>query len=188
MQQHQHDEASAQQMHDIRESQPYDIAAIEGLYPDAFPDEDLLPLVTHLLGEPTGVLSLVATDGKSVVGHVAFTTCSIADVPAKVALLGPLAVATARQKQGIGTALVREGIKRMAAADASHIYVLGDPAYYARFGFTAETGVAPPYPLPEEWRGAWQSLSLGDSGKSGKGTLSVPKPWRDATLWGPSAA
>ena len=45
----------------------------------------------------------------------------------------------------------------------THVYVLGDPAYYGRSGFIPEPAIAPPYALPEEWRDAWQSLSLGDA-------------------------
>jgi hypothetical protein len=40
------------------------------------------------------------------------------------------------------------------------VLVLGDPAYYGRFGFAKETAIQPPYPLPEAWDGAWQSLVL----------------------------
>ncbi|WP_339763998.1 hypothetical protein [uncultured Hoeflea sp.] len=54
----------------IRQSLDTDMPAIERLYPAAFPDEDLLPLVRHLLtGEPD-ILSLVAEAGQSIAGHV----------------------------------------------------------------------------------------------------------------------
>ncbi|MHA1189117.1 MAG: GNAT family N-acetyltransferase, partial [Alphaproteobacteria bacterium] len=65
------------------------------------------------------------------------------------------------------------------------VYVLGDPAYYRRLGFESEDSVKPPYPLPEEWRGAWQSLGLGAGKPPLRGKLSVPQPWRQRALWAP---
>jgi len=168
---------------EIRESLPNDVALIEKLYPRAFPDEDLLPLVMELLREEPIVLSLVGIADNDLVGHVIFTTCSIAGRTDKVALLGPLAVAPAWQRQGIGSAIVRTGLRRLENAGMSQVYVLGDPAYYKRFGFEPDDGVAPPYPLAEEWRGAWQSLSLGSSKPDLHGKLSVPQPWRQHALW-----
>ncbi len=169
---------------DIRDSRASDLAAIERLYPEAFPDEDLLPLVRELLQAGPGVLSLVAVADGVLAGHVAFTSCTVAGRADTVALLGPLAVAPDRQRQGIGGALVRAGLERLEAAGTARVYVLGDPTYYSRFGFTPDGLVAPPYLLPEEWRGAWQSLSLGD-GQQPAGALVVPPLWRQPTLWGP---
>lgn len=170
---------------EIRESLPNDAAAIEKLYRDAFPDEDLLPLVRELQREGPSVVSLVGIIDKALVGHVVFTTCRVAGEPDKVALLGPLAVAPAWQKQGIGSAMVRAGMQRLENAETHQVYVLGDPAYYRRFGFAPEEGVTPPYDLPEEWRGAWQSLSLCRDKPPPHGKLSVPQPWRKHTLWVP---
>jgi len=170
---------------EIRESAPNDVASIEALYPEAFPDEDLLPLVGELLGQAPIVLSLVAIADNAVAGHVIFTTCGVVGKTEKLALLGPLAVAPARQRQGIGDAIVREGFRRVEGAGASEVYVLGDPAYYRRFGFEPSFGVTPPYPLPEEWRGAWQSLSLRGDAPRLRGELCVPQPWRQPALWAP---
>ena len=87
----------------IRKSLTDDNAAIETLYPNAFPDEDLLPLVRELMAEEQGVLSLVGIAGGAVSGHVMFTACSLNGGADKVALLGPLAVdpcpAAARHRQ-----------------------------------------------------------------------------------------
>ena len=75
----------------IRESSMADRAAIETIYPEAFPEEDLLPVVRDLLRQPSGVLSLVAETDGGIIGHVIFTRCSI-DEANNAALLGPLAV------------------------------------------------------------------------------------------------
>jgi putative acetyltransferase len=170
---------------EIRGSLPTDIPLIERLYPDAFPDEDLLPLVQELLREEQNVLSLVAVLDRTLAGHVVFTMCGIAGRPDKVALLGPLAVAPKMQRRGIGSALVREGLQRLKSERTLQVQVLGDPAYYGRFGFEPDDCVIPPYPLPKEWLTAWQSIGLRDGKPTVQGTLSVPPPWRQPALWAP---
>ena len=174
------------EMLEIRESLPSDAALIEELYRLAFPDEDLVPVVRDLLEESLIVLSLVGTVDLALVGHVIFTTCGIETRTDKVSLLAPLGVVPAWQKRGIGSALVLEGLLRSADAGVVQVFVLGDPAYYQRFGFEPEAGVTPPYPLPKEWRGAWQSACLNDDEQPPEnGNLSVPKPWRQPALWAP---
>lgn len=169
----------------IRESLPGEATFIETLYPAAFPDEELRPLVEQLLREVPPVLSLVAIIEWDVVGHVIFTTCGIVGHAENVSLLGPLAVAPEHQRKGIGGALVRKGLQQLKIAGVSHVYVLGDPAYYKRAGFKCELDVVPPFPLPDEWHGAWQSLCLNKAGQSPEGQLRVPKPWSQAALWAP---
>ena len=168
---------------EIRESLPSDLASIEQLYPDAFPDEDLLPLVRELLREEPIVLSLVGIIDRSLVGHVIFTRCGVDAGTDQVALLAPLAVAGAWQRQGIGRALVDAGLQRLQSAGVTQVYVLGDPGYYGRLGFVPEAGVVPPYPLPAEWRGAWQSISLRDADTPLRGKLCVPPLWLQPDLW-----
>lgn len=178
---------------EIRESTQDDIPALERLYPAAFPDEDLLPVLSELLDDQPWGVSLVATFEGAVVGHIYFTDCTVtantgtgntsAGITRNVSMLAPLAVAPALQRQGIGGALIRAGIARVKNADALAVCVLGDPAYYDRFGFEREDDILTPYPLPEEWRGAWQSIWLQETGEHLKGTLSVPAPWRKPELW-----
>ena len=159
--------------------------ALESLYPRAFPDEDLVPLVGDLLDDPEIVLSLVAIVDKQLIGHVAFTECSITDSDINVALLAPLAVDPSWQKQGIGSSLVRSGLRHLENDGVDVVCVLGDPNYYGRFGFVTEALIAPPYPLAPEWEGAWQSTSLGGKVSNATGVLSVPPVWRHEALWSP---
>ena len=170
---------------EIRESRGGDRSAIEALYPAAFPDEDLVPLVRTLLQNRPEVLSRVGVEEQNVVAHVIFTHCGIEGSSDQAALLGPLAVAPNRQRHGIGSKIVRAGIQEMEDAGVSPVLVLGDPAYYGRFGFAKETSVKPPYPLPEEWDEAWQSLTLGEKNTTPAGQLVVPEPWRERALWAP---
>ena len=92
-------------------------------------------------------------------------------------------VASASQRRGIGSALVREGLQRLESAGPIQVYVLGDPAYYERVGFEPEAGVTPPYSLPEEWRRAWQSVSLHNTEQPPHGKLSVPQQLLQPALW-----
>ncbi|MEL6577827.1 MAG: hypothetical protein AAFQ81_18240, partial [Pseudomonadota bacterium] len=68
---------------------------------------------------------------------------------------------------------------RVAAQGVQQVFVLGDPGYYKRFGFRAETAVATPFPMPEDWAAGWQSLTLPGCAPLPAGTLLVPAPWRE---------
>jgi len=167
----------------IRQSAAPDIPAILGLYPQAFPEEELRPLVTALLDPGEPVLSLIAERDGEIIGHVCFTRCGISGENVPLALLGPLLVSAGHQKQGVGGALIREGNALMANDGVCRVLVLGDPAYYGRFGFTEESWIETPFPIPVEWQPAWQSLPLDGEKLAISGVLYVPSPWRDPALW-----
>jgi putative acetyltransferase len=167
----------------IRDSNSADLAVIEQIYREAFPDEDLLPLVRALLQEPSATVSAVAVVAGTIAGHVIFTLGHVCGCKSRVALLGPLAVAPAAQRSGIGRALVDHGCEEMAARDIEVVLVLGDPAYYGRLGFTTETDIAPLYPLPPEWQAAWQSRRLDGLRTRCHGRLQMPQPWHVPALW-----
>ncbi|MFD3190466.1 GNAT family N-acetyltransferase [Sedimentitalea sp. HM32M-2] len=169
----------------VRETTPQDIAEILKLYPQAFPDEDLRPVVAALLAERRGVLSLAGFDGDDLMAHVLFSRCATGDGNMAGALLGPLAVAPVHQRQGIGSALVRAGFGHLEKAGVRQVFVLGDPSYYARFGFSREARVTAPYPMPEEWAGAWQSVVLAGCAPLEEGSLRLPTPWMEPALWSP---
>lgn len=167
----------------VRTSASADLAAIEALYPEAFPEEDLLPLVRELLGETAMAQSLVSVVEGRIVGHAAFTRCGDLGDGLKTSLLGPVAVAPLCQRRGVGGRMICSGFQRLEEEGVDRVFVLGDPAYYGRFGFQADASVEPPYPLPAEWVGAWQSKPLSGSVQTCAGTLSVPAPWRHPELW-----
>ena len=85
------------------------------------------------------VISMVAVAAEKVVGHVALSRMSVfADGAAVRALgLGPVAVVPERQRSGIGAALIEAGLEEAARAGVEIVFVLGEPAYYSRFGFDA---------------------------------------------------
>ena len=169
----------------IRDVEQADGPAIDSLYPKAFPDEELLPLVRALSKPGTRAIPLVGVVDSQVAGHVIFTLCGISGDELRAALLAPLAVAPEWQRQGVGTALVTAGLERMKEEGVSIVCVLGDPAYYGRFGFESEALIEPPYPLPPEWAGAWQSCYIDDALRGSKGSMRVPSEWQDRALWAP---
>jgi len=170
---------------EVRDSMPSDLDAIESLYPEAFPDEDLLPLVRDLLEDAAVTTSLVGVIDSRIVGHAIFTKCRVGGSNVNAALLGPLAVAPAWQRRGFGSAIVRAGLRRLEEMDVSLVYVLGDPAYYERLGFRPESLVEPPFRLPPEWDGAWQSQNVGYIVAPFPGKLAVPRQWLQPALWAP---
>jgi putative acetyltransferase len=171
----------------VRLEQPADRPLVEAIYPQAFPDEDLVPLLRDLWRDPGSILPLVALTGNELVAHAMFTRCTINNT-AGVALLGPIAVQPDWQGRGLGSALIRDGFQRLAQERVTLVCVLGDPGYYGRFGFAASNAVKPPYTardLPEEWQGAWQTLALKESGERIEGRLQVPAAWDHESLWLP---
>lgn len=166
----------------LRGATAADAAGVAALFRRSFPDEDLTGLVRALSGR-ADVLGLVAEAGGEILGAVMFTRCAVAGQGDGVFLLGPFAVDPAHQRRGIGRALIDAGISRLAAAGATHVVVVGDPALYGRFGFAPETGILAPHPLPPAWQTAWQGLALPGAGPAPRGRLEVPAPWREPALW-----
>ncbi|MGD9528025.1 GNAT family N-acetyltransferase [Pseudonocardia sp.] len=102
-------------------------------------------------------LSLVAERAGTVVGHVVCTRGYVASTPALG--LGPLAVLPEEQGRGVGSALMHAVLGAADAADEPFVALLGEPAYYGRFGFVAasERGIAAPDPA---WGGYFQVRAL----------------------------
>ena len=83
---------------------------------------------------PVATLSLVARDAVGLKGTIRFTAVSIGDFD-NALLLGPLAVAPEYSGQGVGRALVREGVERASKNGTGIIVLVGDLAYYQPLGF-----------------------------------------------------
>lgn len=128
----------------MRDEAPGDIAAIRALVEAAFGRVEEAALVDRLREDGDSALSLVAVDGAEVVGHVLFSRMA---APFPCLGLAPMSVQPGRQRSGIGSALIREGLARVRQQGHHAVFVLGDPAYYRRFGFDAEAarGFASPY-------------------------------------------
>jgi putative acetyltransferase len=107
-------------------------AAFKGM---PFSDGAEARVIEALRGAGALTLSLVATHGGEIIGHVAFSPVTINGEAGGWYGLGPVSVWPDRQRSGIGQALIREGLRRLQSMGAGGCVLLGDPAYYARFGF-----------------------------------------------------
>lgn len=118
----------------IRPETPDDAPAIYDLHAAGFPTPAEARLVERLRASGRLSVSLVAEHLGRVVGHVAFSPVSTARGAVGVGL-APVVVSAAHRKNGVGAALVREGLARCREAGFGWAVVLGEPAYYSRFGF-----------------------------------------------------
>jgi putative acetyltransferase len=141
----------------IRPEQPGDATAIYAVHAASFPSAEEARLVDLLRGAGRLTVSLVAEIGGVVIGHIAFSPVTTAS-GAMGAGLAPLAVAEPRRRQGVAAELVRAGLEACRAAGFGWAVVLGEPAYYGRFGFRA----ASEFGLSDEYGGgsAFQAIEL----------------------------
>jgi putative acetyltransferase len=134
---------------EVRPERAEDHAAIREVNRLAFGREAEGRLVDALRAGGYVRLSMVAEDEGRIVGHILFSELPIVTRPGEIEALAlaPMAVVQSRQRQGIGTLLVREGLR--ACADLGHriVLVVGHPGYYPRFGFSAKLAerLASPY-------------------------------------------
>ena len=138
----------------IRPESSSDADAIEALTADAFRDaphssgtEQYIVNALRRAGALT--VSVVAERGGRIVGHVASSPVVISDGSPAWFGLGPVSVAPALQRRGIGTLLVEHALASLRARHASGCVVLGYPAYYGRFGFAAHPGLVLPGVPPQ---------------------------------------
>jgi len=149
----------------IREAQASDAQGIRDVHLAAFGDEG--PVVADLALALTAdesakpILVLVAESDKGVVGSIVFSSVHIPGSKSGPAyILAPLAVAPEMQRMGVGRQLIQAGLTALRERGAELVFVLGDPRYYARFGFTTGHKVRAPYDLP--YPEAWRCLPLGE--------------------------
>jgi predicted N-acetyltransferase YhbS len=164
----------------VRRERPADHAAVHALHRAAFardpatgadraPAEIVEPRLVDELRDDDGFLphlSLVAVVDDAVAGHVIATRARLEPAGAQALGLGPLGVLPAAQGRGVGTALVHALVAVAEAAGEPLVALLGDPAYYRRFGFraAAEVGVDAPDP---RWGGHFQARWLTEVPGSG---------------------
>src|SRR5262245_54794394 len=138
----------------IRPEEPRDWRAIHALEAAAFPSAAEADLVDAIRSAgATPLVSLIADDAGTIVGHAFFSPVTLDRHPTmRLMGLGPMAVAPARQRSGIGTALVSEGLATCALGGIAGVVVLGHPEYYPRFGFVPASrfGIVCEYDAPDE--------------------------------------
>ena len=134
----------------IRAEAPEDGQAIAEVTARAFGKEREARMVDAIRRSDGYVpeLSLVAELEGRIVGHVMLSYVSLASDERRVLELGPMSVAPERQREGIGSALIREAVRVAEERGEPLVLVLGHATYYPRFGFrpAGELGIAPPDP------------------------------------------
>ena len=164
----------------VRRERPADHPAVRAVHEAAFgPGDDVVEarLVDRLREDPGYLphLSLVATDGDDVIGHVIATRGWLEPLGHPVLGLGPLGVRPADQRAGVGTALVHALLAVAEAADERLVTLLGSPDYYRRFGFrpATELGITGPDPA---WGEHFQARRL--NGPPVEGAFRYADPFR----------
>ncbi|OZM56817.1 hypothetical protein CIB95_08570 [Lottiidibacillus patelloidae] len=166
----------------IRSEQKADIERIYQINTLAFAREGEGKLVNEIRKSPYFIppLSLVAENDKGIViGHILFSKITIetSDKSVETLALGPVAVVPDFQRQGVGGALIREGIRKAKGLNYDSVVVLGHAEYYPKFGFSkaSEKGIKPPFTVPDE---AFMILELKEEAlKNVIGTVKYTEPF-----------
>ena len=138
----------------IRTEQSGDFEPVHALLRASFAREAEARLVDRLRASGKIAAALVAEENARILGHVVFSKI-VTDTEAGemgALALAPLAVQPAFQRLGIGSALVSAGLERCRLERQARVLVLGDPVYYARFGFVpaARFGLKCPFPARDD--------------------------------------
>ena len=126
----------------IRPERQSDCAAIRDVLERAFPTHAEADLVDALRADDDLLVSLVAVIDDRIVGHIAFSPVSIecdgllSATPTCGFGLAPVAVDPPHQRKGVGARLIEQGLEACRDRGVGFVVVLGEPAYYGRFGFT----------------------------------------------------
>jgi putative acetyltransferase len=154
---------------EIRIETASDFAGIRRVEEEAFPTQSEADLVDRLRADGDAVLSLVAALENQIVGHIMFSKMR---TPTRTLALAPVAVLTPHRRNGIAADLIRAGLKHVQEKGWEAVFVLGNPAYYSRFGFdpALASGFTSPYAGPHLMALALQSHGL----RVQKGNLDYP--------------
>ena len=137
----------------IRRERPEDRGGVHRVNRMAFETAVEADLVDALRAAASPLVSLVADEDGTVVGHVLFTPVTLsADADLRIMGLAPMAVDPGHQRSGIGSALVRAGLEACRELNAAAVVVLGHAEYYPRFGFAPASrfGLVSEYDVPDD--------------------------------------
>jgi putative acetyltransferase len=135
----------------VRKEKPEDIKQIYSVNELAFGVSTEAKIVDTIREKCPDTLSLVAEESGEIVGHIFFSPVEIEWEGKGINGMGlaPMAVRPDRQRQGIGSQLVRLGLEILKEKGCPYVIVLGHPEYYPKFGFEP----ASKYGLTCQWEG-----------------------------------
>ena len=161
----------------VREEQQSDIEPIRAVNTRAFGQSGEAELVEKLRDDCRNLLSQVAVIEDKVVGHILFSPATIETGEKTIHGMGlaPVAVLPEYQRQGIGSALITEGIGRLESRQCPFVIVLGHAEYYPRFGFepARRYGIRSEWDVPDE---AFMLLVLDESQVGGVSGVARYRP------------
>jgi putative acetyltransferase len=159
----------------VRRSRKADETAIAVVQSEAFGRTTEAALALALITARLRTISLVAQCDAHVVGHIVLSEIV---APVKSLALAPLAVLPEYREMQVGTSLVREAILRARKLGYDAVFVLGDPDYYQRFGFSG--ALASAFDVP--WKGPnFMALEIREGSLAGKaGKLTYPDAFLNA--------
>ncbi len=152
-------------MVEVRFERPADIDEVRLLNDKAFGQPEEGRIVDKLRKSCNRILSLVAISNNKIVGHILFSPVTIETQKGVIEGMGlaPMAVLPELQNHGIGSKLVKEGLRIINNTTCPYVIVLGHEKYYPRFGFQR----ASKYGLKSQWKGvpdeAFMAMILNDS-------------------------
>ena len=161
-----------------RHEHPTDIDDVDRLVGEAFggrPNE--VALVRRLRGAATPI-SLVAVYRATVVGHAMLSVLALEAHHERVLGLAPVSVSPGYQGRGIGSRLTRDCLSVAEAFGGAMVVVLGDPAYYGRFGFVSASrhGIEPPAEVPS---GSFMVVCFSAHDEGARGRIIYPAVFRE---------
>ena len=136
----------------VRSERPADIPHVHAVNVAAF-DSPTEATLVDALREQADVVSIVAEQDGHIIGHILFSPVRLTGADDLRAVgLAPMAVAPERQRTGIGSALVREGLAHCQRQGVAAVFVVGHPEYYPRFGFRPASGfgITCEFEVPDE--------------------------------------
>jgi putative acetyltransferase len=174
----------------IRAATSQDLDSSRRLHLRAFPEPEggvVARLACDLLSTATipSTLSLLALIDGAVVGHVAFSPVGIAaNQDFEGYILAPLGIDPEYQGRGLGSQLVGYGLRKLMARGTNAVFVYGDPAYYGRFGFSADAAEPFRTPYRLQYPFGWQAILIGDRALGDEPvTIGCAAPLCDPELW-----
>ncbi|WP_078548597.1 GNAT family N-acetyltransferase [Litchfieldia alkalitelluris] len=170
----------------IRSENEKDYAGIREVNIVAFNKENEAKLIEAIRGSNLFIpeLSLVAVSEKQeILGHILFSEIILATEGGEIPTIGlaPMAVKPEYQNMGIGSALVKRGLDLCKTLGYSHVFVLGHPNFYPKFGFAASSlyGIESPFPVPEE---VFMAIEIDKDSLSGlQGKIKYPPAFSSVT-------